>query len=501
MDLQVNMQNLEVESLVGARSAQVLVRAEALVPGAGRDAIEPLLADARLYIAEADLQTDRLVIEGAVSCQAAYRQGGETTVRALAAQAALNHVVEVPGARPGMFCRVRGEVSHVEARYENGHMIFQVACDLTAQVMALSPASVIASLSGGDGLQTAFMPLRSVKLAAESSEMALLRDAVALPAGLDARTALMDWVTVEIDAVQPDLGGVRVKGRALVQTLVSSGVEGRPAVTVRCPIAFDQLVELPEWLAGDVFAEADVRAVRSQVEPPEDGDGDAQLTCEIEMRVRALANAADTAEALADIYATRGSTVSAQTQALDLCADARRVKATESVRGTVLIGEDAPAVGTVIACQVRPVIGEVAGGDGQGSVEGVLEIAVMYMPAGSDLPAATQAELPFGMTVPIDLDERSLIELQVLSAEANALMSDRLEMKVQLAATCETRRREKAGVVTQVDEGERVRRQPGIVICWPDAGEDAWRVGKRYGVPPEAVGEWTPDAPVVLKLS
>ena len=64
MALQTERQSVEVENLIGARSGQVLLRAEALVPGAGRDAIEPLLADASLFIARTDLQADRVVIEG-----------------------------------------------------------------------------------------------------------------------------------------------------------------------------------------------------------------------------------------------------------------------------------------------------------------------------------------------------------------------------------------------------------------------------------------------------
>lgn len=499
MDLQINKQNLEVENLVGAKAGQVLVRAEALVPGAGREAIEPLLADASLFIAEADLQTDRIVIEGSVSCQAVYRQGEETTVRALTAQTTLNHVIDIPGAQAGMFCRVRGEVAHVEARYENGHMIFQIACSLRAQVLSLSPASVIASVEGQEGLQTVFRALKSVKLAAESSELALLKDAVTLPAGLDARTALMDWVAVELDDVQPDLGGVRVKGRAMVETLVSSGVEGRPAVAVRYPIALDQLVELPEWLTGDVFAEADVRAVHSQVEPAAGEDGDATLTCEVEVRVRVLANATDTAEALADIYATRGNAVEARRETLSLCAAANRAKVTESVRGTVLVGENAPGVGTVIATQVRPAIGEWRAENGQTRIEGVLEVAVLYVPGGSDIPASTEAELPFGMTVPMALDENAIVDMQVVSAEANALMSDRLEMKIQLSASCEARQREQAEIVESVEAGEPLRQRPGIVIFWPEAGEDAWQIGKRYGVAADRVAV-NGGQPVVLKL-
>ena len=499
MALQTDRQTFETENRIGARSAQALVRAEALVPGAGRDAIEPLLADASLYIAAADVQSDRVVLEGSVSCQAVYRQGEESAVRALTAQTTLNHVLDIPDARPGMLCRVQAGVNHVDARYENGHMVFQIACDLAVQVLSLTPESVITAVGGAEALQTAFRELASVKLAAEAAELALLKDSVSLPAALDARTALMDWVAVEVESVSPDLGGVRVKGRALVETLVSSGVAGRPAVLVRYPLALDQLVELPEWLTGNVFAEVDVRSVRSQVEPQE-GDGDMRLSCEVEARVRVLANATDRVNALTDIYATGGNALDVEYRELNLCVAANRARVSEVTRGTVLIGENAPGVGTVIVTQVHPTIGQWRNENGQGRVEGVLETCVLYMPGGSDLPASAEAELPFSLTVPQLLNDDSLIDIQVLSAEANALMSDRLEMKLQLGVTCETRQRESARVVEAIAEGEPLKRRPGIVVSWPDAADTPWDIGKRYAVPADAVGEIQPGEPVVLRM-
>ena len=499
MALQTETRTLEVEELIGAKNAQVLVRAEALVPGAGRDAIEPLLADACLYIGQADLQADRIVVEGSVSCQAVYRQGEEAAVRAITAQGTLSHVLEIPDAQPGMLCRIRGEVAHTDARYENGHMVFQVTCNLSAQVLRLRPEQVITAVEGVEGLQTAFRPIQSVKLAAEATELALLQDAVSLPAALDARTALMDWVAVELEDVSPDLGGVRVKGRALVETLVSSGVAGRPAVLVRYPLALDQLVELPEWLVGNAFAEVDVRSVKSRVEPGE-GDGDMRLACEVQLRVRVLANATDRVEALTDVYATQGNALDVERETLHYCAAAGQARVNEVVRGTVLIGENAPGVGTVIAAQVQPSIGEWRAEDGQGVIEGVIETRVMYMPGGSDLPASAEAELPFSLTVPQALNDQSLIDIQVISAEANALMSDRLEMKLQLCVTCETRRRERVQVVEEIEEAEPLQRRPGIVIRWPGEGEDAWALGRRYAVPVEQVGTVEPGKPVVIRV-
>ena len=498
MSLEIDRHSVEVEELIGFRASQVLVRAEALVPGAGREAIEPLLADASLFLTETDLQADRMVVEGTVRCQAVYRQGEEATLRALTAQTTLNHVIDIPGTEAGMLARVRGEVEHVDVRYENGHMIFQITCGLRAQALRLAQQKLIEAVEGMPGLETAMRAFTSVRMAAESSEMALLEERVALPAALDARVPLMDWATVEVEETEPDLGGVRVKGRVLAETLVSSGAEGRPAVLVRYPLALDQLVELPEWLTGDVTVDTSVRSVETHIEPGDDGE--AALVCEVALRVCAFANASESAEALTDIYATQGSALAVERLRLDYCAAANHVRVNDTVRGTVLIGENAPGVGTVIASQVHPSIGEWRDENDHGRIEGVLEVTVLYMPGGSDFPASAQAELPFSLSVPIALNEESMIEISVLSVEANALMSDRLEMKIHLGIACETRRREILDAVVGVEAGETLERRPGIVVCWPREGDTQWVLGKRYAVPAARVGAVEVDKPLVLKV-
>lgn len=485
LPLDVEREIAEVEELVGQEYAQALLRAETLVPGAGRELIEPMLADARLVIDSATMQPDRVVVEGTVSCQAVYRQGEASELRGAAAQASLSQVIELPGAAEGQLCRAWGEVEHVDARYENGHMVFLVTCGVHAQVLRLANREVIEDVEDDDGLQTRYRELNSVKLAAESEATASLRETVALPAALDARGALMDWAAAIIESVEPDLGGARVKGRCMVETLISSGAQGRPAALVRYAMPFDQLVSLPDWLTRDVFAEAEVRAVRTRIEALQDGETETGLVCELELGVRALANAREEFDALEDAYATRGRTVTVEYAPLSLCVAARQDRFTELVRGTMLISENAPGVGTVIAARVNPVIGERRTENGRGRITGVLEASVLYLPGGSELTASAQSELPFEITLPMPLDEDARVILQPVSAEASALMSDRLELKAQLAVSCETRTRGTVRLVQDLQEGETLTRRPGIVITWPGAGETPWELGRRYAIPAE----------------
>ena len=87
MAISCEKQTVEVERLVGLASFQIPVRAEAPVPGAGRESVEVLMEDAFASVTGAEAQADRVLITGQVQCQAVYRLGEEGGLRALTARA------------------------------------------------------------------------------------------------------------------------------------------------------------------------------------------------------------------------------------------------------------------------------------------------------------------------------------------------------------------------------------------------------------------------------
>lgn len=504
MPLKLNQREIETEREIGYRYLQALSRAEALVPGAGREAIEPLIWDAAAAISRADVQNDRVVLDGTLICQAVYRQGEENSLRALSARANIAQVAELPGAQPGMMCRTQANVENVEVRYENGHMVFQVSLGIAVWVSKLEPVEVISSIEEGGDLQARYRELCVVKLAAEASETAVLTDRVELPGSLDPRAVLMDWGSVVVDSAQPDLGGLRVKGRVQAETLIASGIEGRPAVTVKYPIEFDKLIELPEWLSKEACVMPAVRSIRSQLEAAE-GEGEGALTIQADVRFDIAANMRECVPALEDAYATGGTAVRIEEQEIELTTDVKCSQTCELVRGTVPLG-DGISVANVIAVRVLPNVAEVEEGEGHSRISGLLDAGVLYMPNGSDQPCAARTTLPFSIDVPQELEENSMIRISVSSAEANALMSDRLEMKIGLSVFCETRESEDVELVRSISEGETVKRRPGYVIFWPEKGEDAWSIGRRYAIPEAQVqacadeGCIQPGSPLVLKI-
>ena len=488
MAISVLKQALEIEELVGSRQGQALLRAEAIVPGAGRDAIETLMSEADLVIGQVDVQEGRVVLEGTAHCQAVYRQGGEASLRSLTAQAQLNHAFELPGAAGDMPCRVAGEVEHVEAKYENGHMVFLVSVGLKLQVWKLTPAEIVTGVEGSPALETESETVRSVRLAAESDVDTLLSETV-LPAGGARRADGADEL---------GHGGGRGRGagsgrraRARQTQCGSAGGKRRrrpPVALIKVPLAFERLVEMPDWLVENVYATARLQRLETRVETgEEDDEADVDMRIEAEVNVSVKAVTASEAAALTDAYATRGPSVQIEMQEITPCVAIERTQASEAFRGTLLLPENAPGAGTVLAVRVRPVVGGWGVDAGRTTIDGVLEATVLYMPGGSDRVASAQSEMPFSLQVQGELDDSSWVTVEALSAEANALMSDRLELRCLLNVAAETRVTKEYRLLSGAQEGEDVKKRPGIVLFWPGSDDDIWSIGKRYNVSVEDV--------------
>ena len=503
MALEISKQTVEFESCAGSGSAQALARAETLVPGAGREAIEVLISDALVNVDRVEAQTDRIVVEGSVRCQAAYRQGDGSTLRAVAAQSQLSQVFEMPGVMPGMTARACAAVESAEAKYENGHMVFLVSISINAQAFRLTGQEIITGAGGMDGIQTLPAELCSTRITAETEASSAIREEITLPAALDARTALMEWGSAWVESCEADLGGVRVKGRIGLEALISSGVEGRPVASVRHPIEFDQLVEVPEWLAGDVCAEASVTKLDSRVEQGGEKE-DSILAVEAEVSVHVTSIGRDKITALTDAYSTSGRRLDTEITEVAYCADTSCHRISEQVRGTLLLSENAPGVGNVISVSVHPNISGWAT-NGESTIEGVIEATVLYMPGGSDIPASARSEMPFAVKYPGTLNDGSMVLISVLSAEASTLMSDRVELKCTLGIQTFTRTPAETELLTGLDEGGDIKKRPGIIICWPAQDDSPWTIGKRYSVPEQEIngltgGSPVPSKPIVIRI-
>lgn len=501
MALEEKRQTIETERTAGEASVQLLVRAEAIVPGAGREAVTLLLEEARFSPGTVDVQTDRVVVDALIGAQALYRLGDEGETRALEASAPVARAIELPGAAAGMSCLCDGQIEHIEAAYENGHIVFQITLGLRVRVLQLTQSDVLADITGEEGLEKRTVQLDSVKLSAESSAQAILEGDARMPAVLDARTALMDWCSVRIDETTPDLGGVKVSGAVLAEALVGSGVPGRPVAIVKYTLPFAQLVDLPEWLCSDTKAEAHVRRLDAQLRQTDEGGMALHFDAEVDIRV--LAYGHDSIGVLADAYGTGESDISCEYADISYCAGIEPIAHSESIRAGLLLAEGAPSAGTVIAVRIRPQLGAPEPFEGGTRISGLLETQVLYLATGSGSLCRARGDLPFELRCPCALSEGDDISLDVDSADASALTNDRLEVRCALRLRGSHRTECACRAVSSARAVPAPEEPFGVTLYWPDEDEDMWEIGRRYRISAQRLkslnAQRKPSAPLLVR--
>ncbi|MBQ6715656.1 MAG: DUF3794 domain-containing protein [Clostridia bacterium] len=481
MDFTLTRKTIEAEKQYASEKVQMHLRAEAMVLGAGRDNVDVLLSDCRVRITSVQAQPDRVTCQGEAVCQAAYRVDSQSGARAANASVPVSCAFDMKGVLSGMTAKVFSEDNEVNARYENGHMVFDVYLTLSAVASSLVPVQVIAGIQNGEGIEAAYKEIKSVKLAAESEALAVLSQTVSLPAALDARYALMEWATISQLDHQKEPGGIRVSGNVLVETLISTGLTQKPVQLVKYRLPIDRFMEMPEWLTENVQLDASVLSVKTSVNQAVMGE-DASLLMEAEIEITASALAEDEVNALTDAFSTGETRVLCDNKTIEICENISRITMNEPFRASVLLKDATKSVSEVCAVKTRASVGEVTTDGKKSQVSGVVNAQVVYVTADGEMMAENQ-DLPFEIEAACALDPNGRVRVSCVSPEGNALMSDRIEIKCMLLLTSDKRTNKAVSFSEGIlEEGEN-KRKKGVMIVWPQRADTAWTIAKRYLTP------------------
>lgn len=479
MNFTLTRQAIEAERQYESEKVQTHLRAEAMVLGAGRENVDVLLSDCRVRITSVQVQTDRVIAEGEAVCQAAYKVGSEKGARAANATCPISCAFDIKGVLSGMTARVFSEADEVRAKYENGHMVFDVYLTLSACVTSLLPVNVIVGVQNGEELETIYEQIRSVKLAAESTGTQVLSQTVSLPAALDARYALMEWATVSQLDHQKEPGGIRVSGNVLVETVISTGLDEKPVQLVRYRLPLDRFMEMPEWLTENVYLNASVANVKTNVNQAVMGE-DASLLMEAEIDIRACAMGEDHVKALTDAFSTGDTEVICERKETEMCLGVSRISMNEPFRASVLLKDASVSVGDVCAVKTRANVGEVIVDGARTTITGIVNAQVVYMTANGEKLMSENQDLPFEIVAACALDPNQQISVSAVSPEGNALMSDRIEIKCMLVMTCDKRISGVSAYAENVFAQGANERRKGVMIVWPREEDTPWTIARRY---------------------
>ena len=479
-----------MERLVGNAQGQAAVEGEITLPGGLREEARVLSAGAMVVLENVEAQQDKVILEGRVVFHALYTQGDPDKPQAMEASADFTHTLDLPGAQARMLCRGDAAVEHVEATVYSGRLGLKAILQTRCRVLSAQPVAALTGITGVEGLEQRTCTLSLKRTVAQGQAEALLREEFDLPAGLQITQTLYGTAIPRVTEITGGLGRAGVSGTVALEVYHASDTPGKPLCVTRHTLPFDQAVEL----TGEDGELLDGRAVVKDVAviSQEGAEGERTLRVEVLLGITAWADRREDVTVLQDAYTTAGDDVRLTRTPVRCRVEDHEVQAAESGKLMLMLPEGSPAARTVLCGFAVPVLTGREQIGGRLTVEGMLEVTLLYMTDDSDAPVTVFQEEPFRLTFAAESAPEDFLTLTVGEVDVSAITSDRVEMKYILHLRGSGLETQEANLAT---EAERVEAEPpseSLILYFTQPGEETWDIARRYRLPRAQLMEMNP---------
>lgn len=486
MNMRLEKRSIQLERLCGICSDQITVAGDVQLPGSLRETANILHARAMAVVESAEAQQDRIMISGRVIFSVLYQKTGSEKTESLEATADFNHTCMAAGAIPRAEVYACVQAGPAEANALNSRIALKTMVQLHARVCSCEAAEIITGIEGAQQQTTQRTMQHTVS---RGSAETLLREEFALPADL----AITDTLGATAHAMlQEATGGqarIGLTGEVLMEVVHTSSVPGKPLVVTRHTVPFNQSVEV----RGETGESLDGRIVVKDVAVASQdmGDGERTLRAEVLLGLSAWAEKEESIQVLSDAYTTSGEDVRLTQESITLRTGANRIHAAESGKVSLLL-EGAPPIRTMLTAFAQP---EMTSHMQQGSrhiVEGMLHAVLVYISDGAE-PVSATVDTPFRAAFAAEAGADDLLTLTAAEVEAMPVTSDRAEMRYVLHLDVDGLRTAAIPLVTEATAVPGAPTTGDIVLYFPQPGESAWDIAKRYRIPESTLRSLNPD--------
>ena len=491
MELRLMKESIQMEQPAGTGQSQAVVEGEMTLPGGLREEAHVLAADGLAVIENVEAMQERAARPGKVVFHALYTQGDPGKVNAVEASADFTHLMDLPGAAPKSQCQLDAVVEHVEASARGGRLTMRAILKISGRVLSQQPVEALTGLTGMEGVELRTRQIDLKRTVSSGTGDVLLREEFELPAGMEIRETLYATALPQVTDVTGGLGRVGLSGTVQLEVVHASNLPGKPVVITRHSVPFEQSIDLAGE-AGDTL-EGRVRVKDVAVVSQDIGDGDRTLRAEVLLGLTGWSDRKETVTVLSDAYTTDGDDLSLTTRDVHCRVEDNNVQVAESGKVMLMLPEGSPAVRGVLCGFASPVVTGREQMGGRLTVEGMLEITLLYMTDDSEAPVTVFQEEPFKLTFAAQAGEDDFVTLTAGDVDVTAITSDRVEMKYIMHLTVSGMQTETVRLVTDAQPVSADAPDGSIVLYFTQPGESLWDIARRYRVPAQSIRELNPD--------
>lgn len=491
MDMRSIKENIQLEQPGGHAQGQTLVAGEITLPGGLREEARILHAGGMVVVDSVEAMQDRVSITGKVVFHTLYTQGDPDRVNGMEATADFTHMLDMPGAQPRNLCQAEGAVEHVEALTMGGRLTLKAVVRLWGSTISQQPVEAVTGITGVEGIESRTQEVQVKRTVATGQEEHLLREEFALPEGLGIRETLYATAWPQVEEITGGLGRCGLTGRVELEAVHASDLPGKPVVITRHSIPFDHVVELNNQDGDSLQGVAQVKdvAVASQ----DAGDGQRTLRAEVLLGMRGWADKKERMTLLDDAYTTEGDDLRLTSRQVVCRTEDSHQQAAESGKTMLILPEGSQPVRSVLCAFATPVAAGSEQIGGRLTVEGVLEVSLLYMTDDSDAPTAAFLEEPFRMTFAAQAGDAGFMNLACGDVDAVAITSDRVELRYVMHLSTSSMQTRQLRLITDALPVPAGPTDGSIVLYFTQPGERLWDIARRYRVAEAALRTLNPE--------
>ena len=489
MDMRMEKASLRFDVPCGSCSGRFPVEGDVTLPGSLRETANVLYASALAVRESAEATQGRIMVRGRVIFCVIYTQGEKAEVKSIEATADFTHLCDLPGVMPQAEVEAAVCAEHTTAAVHNGRMTMRTEVCLRAGATCAETVEAAVRFDA-DNVAQRRQRLEIRRRMAKGAGDALLREEFTLPAELEIQDTLSARASVRMDGATGGEGRIGLSGEMTLEAIHASALPGKPIVITRHTVPVAEAVEV-QGEGGDLL-EGEIRVKDVAVASQAADGGERILRAEVLLDLSARADRVEAAELLSDAYTLSGEGLRLSRRELQVCCDVRKQQAAESGKAVMLLPEGGKPLRNVLAAFAVPVLKSHTQQGSRMIVEGDLDTTLIYL-SDDQLLTAARAEVPFRTAFAMTAAPEDGITLSVENLEAAALTSDRAELRYILRA-------EVAGTenrAVQLVDGAAAAPAPAvsddIILYFPQPGEDAWEIGRRYRLRESELRGLNPD--------
>jgi len=490
MSLELIREAIKVNQIVGDKSTQTIIENDIIVPDTKPDIARILLMDGDVCADKTEVMQDKIMINGSIRYKILYIcDDAENSIKSINVIHSFNCGIDIPNARPGMNCRVKCDIEHMEYEILNGRKVNAKAIvEISARVNEELEHGIVYDMQGLDDIQTKKKSIMVNNFLGSEETVANISELLEVPSSKPSiREILRNDIRITGKDYKVADDKIVAKGELNIATLYVADDETGSICFMEHEVPFTQFINI-EGIGENSVCELGFRIADWSFETEEDSDGELRmLKADASVYITADAFEQRDIEIIEDAYSPnmRVELEKEPFTAQEVISDN---KGQIVIKDIITLDESEPGISEIFNLISKPVLSQYNVENDKVNIEGFVNNKVLYLSNTPEQPLCChEEELPLNQAVDvkgISPEMKCDAELEIEQCNFSMLSEKEIEIRLVINVIIRAAKQSTVQVIKKAVESEldnaSFESQPSITIYFAQKGDTLWNIAKKY---------------------